>query len=35
MIPLSALDVGRDVFDIIFVLKSDVEPTEISYFLEI
>jgi hypothetical protein len=35
MIPLSALDVGRDVFDIVFVLKSDVEPTEIGYFLEI
>jgi len=35
LIPLSALDVSRDIFDFIFVLKSDVEPEEVKYFLEI
>lgn len=35
MIPLSELDVQRDFFDFIFILKSEVDPAEIKYFLEI
>lgn len=35
LIPLSALDVTRDVMDITLVLKSDVELEDIEYFLEI
>ena len=35
LIPLSALDVNRDIMDFSFVLKSDVDPEEIKYYLDI
>ena len=35
LIPLSALDVTRDVLDIDFQLSSDNDPSDIKYFLEI
>jgi hypothetical protein len=35
LIPLSELNVARDVMDFIFILKSDIEESEIEYYLEI
>jgi len=35
LIPLSSLDVSRDIFEFVFVLKSDVQPEDINYFLEV
>jgi hypothetical protein len=35
LIPLSELNVARDIMEIIFILKSDVEESDIEYYLEI
>ena len=34
-IPLSQLDVTRDICSVRFILSSDIEPESIKYFLEI
>lgn len=32
-IPLSQLDVGRDVFNVRFILASEIDPKDIKYFI--